>query len=125
MENKKGYIVLEVGFEYDDQYYSTGNYGAMYEKPSKLFLDKEKAIVFCKKESIKKLSGLYLGLYSEEGVDSLIKSGMMEKFDQIMEELGLDKDDFQIPTTATYEQLEQIFDCLKIEFFKVAEIEIE
>lgn len=36
MKKNKGYIVLEIGFEYNDEYYHTGNYGAMYEAPKKV-----------------------------------------------------------------------------------------
>jgi hypothetical protein len=127
MENKKGYIVLETGFEYDDESYSTGNYGPTYEQPKKMFLDKEKAFVFWKKQSMEKLRGLTLGLYVGGDPDQLCKKDMVDKFYQIMKELGSDEDDYemQIPDTATYEQLEQLIECLKIEFFKVVEIDIE
>lgn len=30
MENTKGYLVLKVGYEYDDEQYSTGNYGVRW-----------------------------------------------------------------------------------------------
>lgn len=127
MENKKGYIVLEVGFEYDDEYYSTGNYGPMYEKPKKIFLNKEKAVEVWKKESVKKLRGLTLGLYFQDGGRDMFNKGMQDKGEQIMQELGIDQEDWEmeIPKTATNEQLEQLLECLKIEFFKVAEIDIE
>ena len=40
----KAYIILEVGWEYDDEYYYTGNYGdATYEAPKEIFLDVVKA----------------------------------------------------------------------------------
>lgn len=128
MESKKGYIVLETGFEYDDQYYHTGNYGEMYEKPTKMFLDKEKAIVFWKRKSVEKLRGLTLGLYAEGGAESLCKKNMTDKFYSIMEGLGSSGEDdweLEIPSTSTDEQIEQILECLKIEFFKIAEIDIE
>ena len=76
---------------------------------------------------MEKLRGLTLGLYDQGDPDRLYKKDMGDKFYEIMKELGSDEDDYkmQIPNTATYEQLEQLLECLKIEFFKIVEIDIE
>ena len=53
MEGKKGYIVLEAGFEYDDESYSVGNYGPTYEQPKKCLLIKKKRLFFGKNKAWK------------------------------------------------------------------------
>ena len=30
-------MILEIGWEYNDEYYSTGNYGETYEAPEEVF----------------------------------------------------------------------------------------
>lgn len=55
METKKGYLVLEVGYEYNDEYYHTGNYGTTYEAPDTIYLTKEAAMEVLKQKKAKTL----------------------------------------------------------------------
>ena len=128
MEKQKGYIVLEVGYEYDDEFYSTGNYGETYEAPNKVYLSQEKAIIELKKQTMEKMRGEDLSRYNGNGLEGICKKGMQDQFCKIMnEEFELNAEDWEldIPKTATDEQLEKIIECLELEFFKLVEIELE
>jgi hypothetical protein len=128
MEKKKGYIVLEVGFEYNDEYYSTGNYGTTYEAPKKVFLNEETAMVELRQKTFEKLRGEDLGRYGGDGLDGICKKGMNDVFSKIcQEEFDIDTDeyDIEIPKTATDEQLMKIIECLKLEFFKLVEVDLD
>ncbi len=128
MEKKKGYIVLEVGFEYNDEYYSTGNYGATYEAPKKVFTDKEKAIIELNKKTFEKLRGEDLGRYGGDGLDGICKKGMNDMFSKICQEefdIVVDDYDIEIPEDATDEQLSKIVECLDLEFFELVEVDLD
>lgn len=128
MENKKGYIVLEVGFEYDDESYSTGSYGTTYEAPKKVFTDKENAIVELNKKTFEKLRGEDLGRYGGDGLDGICNRGMSDEFSKICkEEFDINTDDYEIeiPEDATDEQLIKITKYLKIKFFELVEIDLD
>jgi hypothetical protein len=128
MENKKGYLVLEVGYEYNDEYYHTGNYGTTYEAPKKAFMDKEKAILELHSKTMEFLRGEDLGRYGGNGLEGICKKGMQDEFCKIFkEEFGQEVEDWEIeiPEDATDEQLMKIIECLKIEFFKLVEVELD
>lgn len=128
MAKQKGYIVLEVGFEYNDEYYHTGSYGATYEAPKKVFTDKEKAMVELHKKTFEKLRGEDLSRYNGDGLDGICKEGMQDEFCRIFKE-EFDKDaeewELEIPKKATDEQLMKIIECLDLEFFELVEVELD
>ena len=130
MKKQKGYIVLEVGYEYNDEYYSTGNYGEMYEAPKKVFTDKEKAIIELNEKTINKLRGEDLGRYNGDGLDGICKKGMADEFAMIFKsEFNKDIDDdgyeIEIPKKATDEQIKKLMECLSLAFFELVEVEVE
>ena len=129
MEKQKGYIVLEVGYEYNDEHYHTGNYGNTYDAPDKVFLDKEKATIELDNQTFAKLRGEDLERYNGNGLKGICKKGMVDEFCKVFkEEFGIDMDedgyDIEIPESATNEQLAKVLDCLQLEFFKLVEVEI-
>jgi hypothetical protein len=127
MKKEKGYLVLEVGYEYNDEYYSTGNYGTTYEAPKKVFLNEETAMAELKQKTFEKLRGEDLGRYGGDGLDGICKKNTQDEFSKIcQEEFGIDTDeyDIEIPKDATDEQLMKIIECLKLEFFKLVEVEL-
>ena len=130
MAKKKGYIVLEVGYEYNDEYYHTGNYGATYEAPEKVFTDKEKANDELKQKTFEKLrGGEDLGRYNGDWLDGICKDGMQDEFAKIFkEEFDIDvekKYEAVVPKKATDEQLMKIIECLDLEFFELVEVELD
>lgn len=127
MKKQKGYLLLEVGFEYNDEYYSTGSYGTTYEAPKKVFLDEETAMIELRKKTFNKLRGEDLGRYGGDGLDGICKKGMQDEFRKIcQEEFNIDTDeyDIEIPKTATDEQLLKIIECLELDFFELVEVEL-
>lgn len=129
MKKQKGYIVLEVGFEYNDEYYSTGNYGATYEAPKKVFLEQEKAMEELKQKTFEKLKGEDLGRYNGDWLDGICKDGMQDEFVKIFkEEFGIDIEDeyeVEVPKKATDEQLNKILECLDLKFFELVEVDLD
>ena len=63
---KKGYVILEVGWEYNDEYYSTNNNGDTYEAPNEVFFDKTKAEQEMEKRQIKSYKENHLMSYFGE-----------------------------------------------------------
>lgn len=128
MKKEKGYLVLEVGYEYNDEYYSTGSYGTTYEAPKKVFLNEETAMAELKQKTFEKLRGEDLGRYGGDGLRGICKKNMEDEFSKIcQEEFDIDTDeyDIEIPKTATDEQLMKIIECLKLEFFKLVEVDLD
>lgn len=128
MAKKKGYIVLEVGYEYNDEYYSTE--GDRYEAPKKVFVDKEKATVELNKKLFERLRGEDLGRYNGDGLRGVCKKGMEDDFCRIFkEEFDMDISDedyeYEIPKKATDEQLAKILECLDLDFFELVEVELD
>lgn len=129
METNKGYVVLEVGWQYNDEYHHTGNYGVTYEAPKKFYTKFENAVEEYKKQNFEMLRTERLCKYTSGNWDSLCNKGMADQFRKLfLEEFEIDVEedyDFRIPKTATDEQLTKILECLKIKFFEIVEIEID
>lgn len=129
MEKKqKGYIILEVGYEYNDEYYHTGSYGETYEAPNKVFLSKEKAEAELRIKTLEKLRGEDLGRYNGDGIDGISKKGMQDELAEILKkEFNIDAEEYEmeIPSDATDEQLDKVLECLDLNFFELIEIEVE
>lgn len=124
MKKQKGYVVLEVGYDYNDEVYHTGNYGAMYEAPNKVYLDKDIAEEEVVKRTCEKLRGLPLGAYGY-GIEEIAKKGCVERLSQICEEIGFNiEDGDDVPKKATDKQLQNILELIDLEFFTIVEVEI-
>jgi hypothetical protein len=127
MGKEVGYIILEVGYEYNDEYYHTGNYGEMYEAPEKVFTNKDKALLELRLKTMEKMRGEDLGRYNGNGLKGICKTNMIDQFKKLMlEEFELDAEDWEleIPQDATDLQLEKILECLDLKFFELVEVEI-
>lgn len=129
MEKKIGYIVMQVGYEYNDEYYSTGNYGTTYEAPEKVYTNKSRAEKILRKKTFEAMRGEDLGRYGGDGLRGICKKGMEDDFEAAYKELFPEKsfDDWQIeiPKGATDAQLSRLFDLLKLEFFELIEVELD
>ena len=124
----KGYIVMQVGFDYDDECYSTGNYGTTYDAPDKVYLSKEKAIAELDRQTIEKLRGENLGHYNGNGLEGICKKGKIDEFIKIFKEefdVDVNNDSEKVPKTATDEQIRKVMECLSLEFYELMEVEIE
>jgi hypothetical protein len=124
---KKGYIVLEIGWEYNDEYYSTGNYGEMYEAPSEIFIDKDKAKAEWLKKEIASLKGVNLMNYiGEQDLTDYLTTDeeTFEKFLKDTWNLELDDYEIEIPQKAKDEDIIKLIGLISLRFFKLHEITI-
>lgn len=120
----KGYVILEVGFEYNDEIYHTGNYGETYEAPSKVYTNKDKAEAELVKLTNEKLRGEYIDRYGY-GVDEFAKDE-----DEFIEFWKKEFDpnvdyDFKVPVNATDEQLAKLQELLSFNFYTLVEVDLE
>ena len=122
----KAYIILEAGYEYNDEYYyrpeSEGG------TPKNTFLDKEKAEKKQQELEIEQIRGLSLGHYGYEASDisdfpEELTQFFKDEFDQI-EEKG-SYPEFTVPMEATDKQIIKLIDLIDLEFYSVFETDVE
>lgn len=120
---------MQVGFDYNDEYYSTASYGTTYDAPDKVFTDKEKAILELDRQSIEMIRKEDLSGYGGNGISGICKNGMQDEFIKIYkEEFGRDVEDsydYKIPKSATDEQIKKVMECLSLKFYELVEVDIE
>jgi len=126
---KKGYIILEIGWEYNDEYYTTGNYGEMYEAPTEVFMDKKLAQAECDKRELESFRGVNLSSYLGEDLDSYLANSASEDdlFKYVKDTFDVDMEDdfyFDIPNKATDEQIKGLMEILTLRFHSLKEITI-
>ena len=133
MEKKVAYTVLEIGWEYDDESYHTGNYGETYEAPNEIFLDKEKAKAEWLKREIKAYKGNNLAQYTNgDDFASLLVRGVDE--DDVIKlfkeafDIDLDLEDnyyeIEVPSSANDEDIAKLISMTTLRFNKLHEITI-
>jgi hypothetical protein len=123
----KGYVILEVGYEYNDEVYSTGNYGEQFEAPNEVYTDKDKAKAEMSVRANKQLRGLSLAHYGY-GLDE-ITNDEQELITFFKDEFNIEVDDedfydMDVPSSATDEQLEKLQGLLTLKFFRLKEVEL-
>jgi hypothetical protein len=123
----KGYVILEVGYEYNDEIYHAGYYGDSFEAPNEVYTDKDKADAELTKRTNDKLRGLELGYYCY-GIDE-ITNHEEELIKFLNEELKMETNmdefyDVSIPSSATDEQLEKLQKLITLNFFQLKEVEL-
>lgn len=125
---KTGYVILPIGWEYNDEVYHTGNYGETYEKPTSVILNKEKAQTKLKESEINHFKGTTLGMYGygadefSNDPDALIEF-FNKEFDEEIEPDGYSE--FGVPSDATDDQIERLMKIVTVRFYEMVEVEIE
>ena len=125
---RQAFVVMESGFEYDDNYYNQeGDGGA----PVKVYLDKQRAEEACLKKNIEELlSGKNWSEYSWRLRESDGSEKVKEAVTSAKGKYKTDKDDYEfyieeLPNDVTETQVDAIIDALGVTLFKVEEIELE
>ena len=122
-----GYVILEVGYEYNDEIYHSGYNGDSYEAPKEVFTDKEKAKAEMVLRTNKHLRGLSLGHYCY-GLDEIThREEDLIKFFNDEFSVDLSGDDYyemDVPTSATDGQLAKLQELIHLKFFKLQEVEL-
>lgn len=132
MTKQKAYTVLEIGWEYNDEYMHTGNDGDTFVAPSEVFLDKEKAEAEWLKKEIDAFRGQELAMYiGEQDLSHYLVDGVSEeefiKFIKETFDIEVDIDDYYeiyIPKTATDEQIKELINLMTLRFYKLHELTI-
>lgn len=128
---KKAYMILEIGWEYNDEYYSTGD-GETYEAPEEIFLDKNKAAEALLKKEIAAYRYSDLQGYIGENDLSDFCEGKTQpedifKFFKDEFDDEIDEDDYyelEVPSNATDAQIKKLLGMLTLRFFKLHTITI-
>tara|TARA_R110000772_G_scaffold245501_1_gene358930 strand:+ start:32 stop:439 length:408 start_codon:yes stop_codon:yes gene_type:complete len=133
----KAYAILKVGYEYNDEIYHTGNHGESYDAPTNAYKDLDEAKKIKEQLETSEFKGNNLGYYCY-GIDEILKNGErgVEEFnifwrDNFDPEIKIDKGDdysdyyeYNVPTTATDEQIKQLQSMCVLNFYTLKEIEI-
>lgn len=125
MDKKYGYLVLEKGWEYNDEYYT--NNGS-FEAPEEIYLEKAQANIALNKKELaafrsSDLSGYMEDIndYLEEGVDyEQVYEYMKETFNSNITEY-----EFEIPQKATDAEIEGLLELITLRFFTLQKIKIK
>lgn len=125
---KKGYVILEIGYEYNDEIYHTGNYGESYEAPNKIYTDKVKADADLVTKNLEKFKGLELGYYCY-GIDEIThdEQGLIDFLNNELK-MNVKEDEFwdvHLPNDMTDEQCKALMKLINLEFYTIHEVEIE
>ena len=117
----KAYVVMEVGWEYNDEvYYTTEDKAG---KPSVVYKDKNKAEEVCRKCNIDKLLQEDLIHYCYD-IDDVLEPGFEEYVKEINGEFFEDEGVLRLPNTRTPEQEMKLLSLINLRFFTVSEVEI-
>lgn len=127
---KKGYVILEVGWEYDDESYSTAD---TFEAPNEIFLDKKKAETEFIKREIKAYRNSTINHYAGyDGLENYLNQSvsMEELIKYAKDNFDIDMTDeddyyeFNIPKNATDKQVEGLINMLSLRFNELHEVNI-
>jgi len=112
-----GYVVVEVEYQYNDEYYYTESEGG---NPVKIFLDKAEAEKHCKKLNLEAFKKTDLSGYIIEGEWCM----MFDDPEKAASKYALNLDEpwnISIPPG----KIEEFVDDCKLEFYKVISVEMQ
>jgi hypothetical protein len=127
----KLYVISEIGWEYDDNRYFTGEFGGGH--PKKAFKSRAKALEYCQQQNILKFKGSFeeirdfgwnrQSILSNENPTKVEKT-FLRLFNTTSEEWYEDTSvDFAIRPTE--EDWDKLYRCFNIAFYDIAELEID
>lgn len=128
----QAYVVQEIYWAYNDQYYYTeeGDPGA----PVKAFLDKTRAESICEEKNIMFFKSLIVqkdghGIFDYLGEDGPDQIDDIEKFAKIIEDAGgeFDAENWtcRVPEETPYEVLKRLYEMVPVTFYEVKEIDLD
>lgn len=134
------YLVMEQGFDYNDEYYFQVDGGS----PDSFFLEKEKAEAVCEAKNLGEFKRLvkegYIREYSSDGLSGLLSDSATEN-DLLYEEgifktlFGVSAEDWfesgdgwggkevSLKVEPTEEQWKQLMNCFNLEFYNVVTVQ--
>jgi len=120
---KIGFVIQEIGYEYNDEYYYRGESGG--GTPKKIILNEATAKLKLLELEVEKWRGEDIGYY---GGDISELSNNEEEFEDALREIGIDPNDdwrLRIPKEATDEQIKNLIKYSYIRFYEIVEVEVE
>ena len=127
-----GYIILQKGFEYNDEVYSEPENGGGH--PKKIYFNRENALSEVKRLNIKDFKETNISLYSYEIEDicedpeellDFCKS-LIEKYGEIPSENNFDvPDEYRLHPNASVEESEKYMDMVYISFYELSEADFD
>jgi hypothetical protein len=113
---KNGYVVLQVNWEYNDEFYSTDGEG----NPISIYLDKEKAEKEKNKLEVLEARRTMLNELTAKGVSEKYQDALLE------EGINWDFDDYgyMIPKELPDEKVVKLLDITGLHFYTVEEVPI-
>lgn len=130
-EAKEGYVILALGWEYNDEYYDSGDTDK-YQKPTEVYLDKTEAKDALLKKEIERFKGNNILMYGEEGIDGLlVNSHEKEEFIKFVNEtwpkLNFTEDDYEldIPQNAKDEDIKKLIKYVSLRFHILQTVKIK
>jgi hypothetical protein len=124
------YVVMEIGWEYNDEVYSRGNNGDSGGTPKKVFRDKAMAKKRAGDLNIKELTtSSYRGLnsYGYE-LDDIVKRKHQGELATLLERDDLEgwmEDECPLPDSMSKELAIKVLACLEVSWFEVVEVDLE
>lgn len=126
----KVYVVIESGWEYNDEYYHRACDGASnVGKPTRVFTERPKAAARARELNIKEIKGTELRSYAGNGIEDLILDDKDKELSTLLfgkpdHDWG-DWDPVSVPANITDEKAAEILDCLNISWFDIVEVELD
>lgn len=124
------YVVMEIGWEYNDEVYHRGNNGDSGGTPKKVFRDKAMAEKRSLELNIKELTNnSYRGLNSfGYELDDIVKRKHQGELATLLELDDLDSwmdNECSLPDNMSTELATKVLACLKVSWFEVVEVDLE
>lgn len=127
-----GYVITEIGYEYNDEIYSQNDSGG--GTPVRVFLDKEKAQAEVNKMNIASLVSCEIGSYSydlEEIIDDIPAfEKIISKYDlkkEVNVKESYDLGQWFASNASKFSESDKVklLDLVTLEFFSITEVEID
>jgi hypothetical protein len=127
-----GYVVLQKGFEYNDEVYSESDSGGGH--PRKIYFNKQTALAEVKRLNINEFKNTDISLYSYEiediceNTEELLDfcKSLKEKYGEIPCENNFDSpDEYRLHPNANEEESEKYMDMVYISFYELSEADFD
>jgi hypothetical protein len=128
MEKKKGWALVEINWEYNDEF-SYRPEGEGYTTQA-VYLAKDDVDAECEKLNCASVRGVDIGNYSSEGLDGVLAKNVTKEklFAWAKENLGVEwsngDDQYDVPDGKSHATYKALLDLLTIRFHEVIEVEI-
>jgi hypothetical protein len=128
MAKQKGWVLAEIGWEYNDEYNYRPEYGGSTAQA--VYMNKDDAVAECERLNCIGIRGINLGEYGGDGLSGILKCGVSEDVfvKWANETLGTkwspDECEFAVPDGLMHAQYKDLLNRISIRFWEVLEVDI-